>query len=168
MHSVSLPKKIGDLSSLEMLNASNNQLSKLPNEISRLSKLSQLYLHGNENLGLSGEILGSTYTQVYDGAAAANPQDIFRYYFNVLTDRTPLNEAKLILVGFGAVGKTSLVNRLIHNAFDVKSSKTEGIQITKWPLRLNDAEDITLHVWDFGGQEIMHSTHQFFLTERSL
>ncbi|MEL7316819.1 MAG: COR domain-containing protein, partial [Cyanobacteria bacterium J06559_3] len=29
-------------------------------------------------------------------------------------------------------------------------------------------EDITLHVWDFGGQEIMHSTHQFFLTERSL
>ena len=25
-----------------------------------------------------------------------------------------------------------------------------------------------LHVWDFGGQEIMHSTHQFFLTQRSL
>src|SRR5207247_1275323 len=25
-----------------------------------------------------------------------------------------------------------------------------------------------LHVWDFGGQEIQHATHQFFLTERSL
>ena len=25
-----------------------------------------------------------------------------------------------------------------------------------------------MHVWDFGGQEIMHSTHQFFLTQRSL
>ncbi len=25
-----------------------------------------------------------------------------------------------------------------------------------------------LNVWDFGGQEIMHATHQFFLTERSL
>ena len=25
-----------------------------------------------------------------------------------------------------------------------------------------------VHVWDFGGQEIMHATHQFFLTERSL
>jgi internalin A len=36
------------------------------------------------------------------------------------------------------------------------------------PIRLNDSEDIKLHVWDFGGQEIMHSTHQFFLTERSL
>ena len=27
---------------------------------------------------------------------------------------------------------------------------------------------MTLHIWDFGGQEIMHATHQFFLTERSL
>ena len=25
-----------------------------------------------------------------------------------------------------------------------------------------------MHAWDFGGQEIMHSTHQFFLTQRSL
>ncbi len=25
-----------------------------------------------------------------------------------------------------------------------------------------------LHVWDFGGQEILHATHQFFLTERTL
>ena len=25
-----------------------------------------------------------------------------------------------------------------------------------------------MHIWDFGGQEIMHSTHQFFLTQRSL
>jgi internalin A len=27
---------------------------------------------------------------------------------------------------------------------------------------------VRLNVWDFGGQEIMHATHQFFLTERSL
>ncbi len=72
------------------------------------------------------------------------------------------------MVGFGNVGKTSLANRLIRNTFDPDSKKTEGIQITQWPIRLHDAEDITLHVWDFGGQEIMHSTHQFFLTERSL
>lgn len=25
-----------------------------------------------------------------------------------------------------------------------------------------------MHVWDFGGQEIMHATHQFFLTDRSI
>ena len=114
------------------------------------------------------ELLGPTWEEVNNGASPANPKDILNYYFRILADRKPLNEAKLILVGFGAVGKTSLVNRLIHNTFDPESKKTEGIQITQWPIRLNDAEDIKLHVWDFGGQEIMHSTHQFFLTERSL
>ena len=28
--------------------------------------------------------------------------------------------------------------------------------------------DLTLHVWDFGGQQIYHTTHQFFMTRRSL
>ena len=32
----------------------------------------------------------------------------------------------------------------------------------------NWQEEVQLHIWDFGGQEIMHATHQFFLTERSL
>ena len=27
---------------------------------------------------------------------------------------------------------------------------------------------MSLNIWDFGGQEIMHNTHRFFLTERSL
>ena len=31
-----------------------------------------------------------------------------------------------------------------------------------------DNEEVRLHVWDFGGQEMMYATHQFFLTERSL
>lgn len=79
----------------------------------------------------------------------------------------PLNEAKLILVGRGSVGKTSLVNRLVHNLFK-DEKKTEGIQITKWNLKINADELVRLNVWDFGGQEIMHATHQFFLTHRSL
>ena len=32
----------------------------------------------------------------------------------------------------------------------------------------HDDEDVQLHSGDFGGQEIMHATHQFFLTQRSL
>ena len=35
-------------------------------------------------------------------------------------------------------------------------------------MKLNGEEEARLHIWDFGGQEIMHSTHQFFLTQRSL
>ncbi len=32
----------------------------------------------------------------------------------------------------------------------------------------NQNSEIKLNIWDFGGQEIMHATHQFFLTKRSL
>lgn len=32
----------------------------------------------------------------------------------------------------------------------------------------NRKSEIRLNIWDFGGQEIMHATHQFFLTKRSL
>jgi internalin A len=32
----------------------------------------------------------------------------------------------------------------------------------------NSQDQAHLNVWDFGGQEIMHATHQFFLTRRSL
>lgn len=80
----------------------------------------------------------------------------------------PLNEAKLILVGRGTVGKTSLVNRLIRNEFNPQEIKTDGIKIDEWKINLNGDEEVRLNVWDFGGQEIMHATHQFFLTERSL
>jgi internalin A len=38
----------------------------------------------------------------------------------------------------------------------------------QWPIQLNGKENVHLNIWDFGGQEIMHATHQFFLTQRSL
>ena len=101
--------------------------------------------------------------------SSINPAEILDYYYRVWGGgQRPLNEAKLILVGRGAVGKTSLVNRLIHNEFKLGEQKTNGISITEWPIRLNGEEDVRLNVWDFGGQEIMHATHQFFLTQRSL
>src|SRR5207302_41203 len=47
-------------------------------------------------------------------------------------------------------------------------SKTQGISINQWPIRLDGGDAVRLHIWDFGGQEIMHATHQFFLSQRSL
>jgi internalin A len=146
----------------------NVGLRSLPQSLQEIEALEHIFLHGNDFLLIPEEILGPPCKEYLENGNAVQAKDLLNYYFRATENEQPLNEAKLILVGFGAVGKTSLVNRLLHNNFDLQSAKTEGIQITKWPLRLNDAEDITLHVWDFGGQEIMHSTHQFFLTERSL
>jgi internalin A len=33
---------------------------------------------------------------------------------------------------------------------------------------MDDGDSVTAHLWDFGGQEVMHATHQFFLSQRSV
>jgi internalin A len=74
----------------------------------------------------------------------------------------------LIFIGSGAVGKTSLVNALISGHMG-NPEKTVGIDIKEWKInRIRDGKTIKLNVWDFGGQEIMHATHKFFMTNRSI
>ncbi|MFC2141124.1 COR domain-containing protein, partial [Acidobacteriota bacterium] len=78
-----------------------------------------------------------------------------------------LNEVKMILVGDGGAGKTSLVKRLLGDKFDTNEPQTHGINIKHWEVESEQAM-IKINTWDFGGQEIMHATHQFFLSKRSL
>ncbi len=160
-----VPDWIGQLSTLQNLYISNNQLTSLPESLQRLTDLKVLLLHNNPALNLPESVLGE-FTD--DPDRAANPASILAYYFATREAARPLLEAKLILVGRGGVGKSSLVDRLVNNTFDPKKKQTDGIAITEWQVKLNRKETARLNIWDFGGQEIMHSTHQFFLTERSL
>jgi internalin A len=85
--------------------------------------------------------------------------------------RVPLNEAKLLVIGNEAVGKTSLVRFLVHRKpRDPDEKKTPGIQTERIETQgwSPSGTGPRLSVWDFGGQEIMHQTHKFFLTERSI
>jgi internalin A len=130
----SVPEFIRQLTKLTRIDLNDNVIIALPEFLKSLPNLQAVFLHGNQQLGIPNEILGPTWEEVDQGASPTKAQDVLSYYFRILTDRQPLNEAKLILVGFGNVGKTSLVNRLIHNTFDPDSKKTEGIQITQWGL----------------------------------
>ncbi len=161
-----IPETIGNLTNLQILYLYNNQLTTIPESLKKLKRLKVLYLHNNKELSIPLEILGPKAGKKH--TTSAKPTDILNYYFNIVKGKRPLNEAKLILVGHGTVGKTSIVNRLANKIFYKEEKKTEGINITGWPVKLNSDEDVKLNIWDFGGQEIMHSTHQFFLTERSL
>jgi internalin A len=190
-HITRLPLWFGELNSLVGLDLSNNDsctlvwepsykswtqtdgyvapeigLMELPESFRRLQTLRELYLHGNSALGLPAEILGPSLNESFRHSAipAAKPADILGYYFKGRANSRPLNEAKLILVGRGGVGKTCIVKRLLDNIFDRQEPKTDGISIKYWNITLREAESARLNVWDFGGQEIMHSTHQFFLT----
>jgi internalin A len=152
-----LPATIDKLSNLTHLDLSNNSLTSLPNEIQELSGLIYLDIKGNR-LEIPPEIIEKR----------DDPKGVMSYYFQrSISGQRSLNEAKMLIVGQGAVGKTSIVRRLVEGKFDPQESITEGINISKWSVKVNETE-IRINVWDFGGQEILHATHQFFLTKRSI
>ncbi|MHC0061336.1 leucine-rich repeat domain-containing protein [Nostoc sp. UIC 10890] len=155
-----IPEAIAKLINLTELVLSSNQITQIPEAIESLPKLEKLDLRGNP-LPISPEILGSS-----DDVGSV--EDIFNYLRLLRSGEVrPLNEAKLLLIGQGSVGKTSLIERLIRNKYDKNQSQTDGLNVETWNVQVN-SKDIRLNVWDFGGQEIYHATHQFFLTKRSL
>ncbi len=155
-----IPEAIANLTNLTQLHLSDNQITQIPEAIESLPKLETLDLRGNP-LPISPEILGS-----FDGVGSV--EDIFNYLRLLRSGEVrPLNEAKLLLIGQGSVGKTSLIERLIRDKYDKNQSQTDGLNVETWNVQVN-SKDIRLNVWDFGGQEIYHATHQFFLTKRSL
>jgi internalin A len=182
-----LPKELEKLTQLSTLAISGNRITEVPEEIGNIEvvilsenlisrvnliyhdglSLKELYLHDNPALKLTPELLGPTLVEVYGKQKTpASPRAILEYLAKVQQGSRPLNEAKLIFVGRGEAGKSSLVKRLVHNTFDEHEAKTEGIQITDWTVNPQPNENTLLHIWDFGGQEILHATHRLFLTSR--
>jgi GTPase SAR1 family protein len=106
-------------------------------------------------------------------------RDYWRQRVEVGTDY--LCEAKLLIVGEADAGKTSLARKIEDPGYELAGDEqsTEGIDVIHWsfPTTLRVEQDgkqrtlqreFNVHTWDFGGQEIYHATHQFFLTRRSL
>lgn len=163
-----LPKEISQLTNLQRLYLRDNQLSKLPKEIAQLANLEELSLSNNQ-LNIPPEIIEKV----------DEPYVILNYYFeNVYQveeeDIRPLKEVKVLLVGQGRVGKTSLVKYLIDNQkCNPDEPSTHGIIRRKWKIDVTEEktkqkQKVQLNIWDFGGQDIQHQTHQFFLNERSI
>ena len=90
-------------------------------------------------------------------------------YLRSLDDAAPQYEAKLLLVGEGEVGKSSLITALERGVFDKDRDSTHGIEVR--PLCFDHPTlnvEMLLNAWDFGGQEVYRITHQFFFTRRAI
>ena len=60
---------------------------------------------------------------------------------------------KILLLGSAAVGKTSLVQRFVHDRFDSSYLMTIGMEPSEKHVDLEDGTRVALSIWDLAGQE---------------
>jgi Leucine-rich repeat (LRR) protein len=153
-----LPSLLTPLKNLEYLNLASNELKELPPSICHLSKLVSLNLAGNPLQTPPPEV-------VHRGTEGI--KNYFKQVEEQGQDR--LYEAKLLIVGEGGAGKTTLARKIEDANYELQEEdSTRGIEIVRWTFPMENDRSFRVSIWDFGGQEIYHATHQFFLTKRSL
>lgn len=174
-----VPKQLEYLTDIEHLWLDKCEISDLPRWFLQLKNLHTLTLLDNP---LNPE-LAAAYEQGLDAVKA--------YLRAKAEDQIVLNEAKLILIGEGDVGKTSLLGALRGDQWVENRPTTHGVEVKIKSLVLDvppydglprpsessepaestaleghrtEPKQITLNGWDFGGQNIYRHTHQLFFT----
>ena len=177
----SVPPEIGRLASLKTVNLSGNGLRTLPTEFGRLAKLETLHLANNQIQSLPpalGRLTELHLLTLSGNPLSSPPQEIVKqgtrpivaFLRSQLKGSRKQWRAKLVVVGEPGAGKTSLLRRMRGDSFSSIEQTTEGV--TNLPIKLPHPEQpntvMELEAWDFGGQQIYHATHQFFLSGGTL
>lgn len=63
---------------------------------------------------------------------------------------------KIIVLGQGKVGKSSLISRFVHNKFELNTLSSTGMNEFTKIISIDD-QNIILHLWDTAGQEAYQS-----------
>jgi len=167
---------------LKKLNLQKTPISRLPPWIADLG----LEIRWHESFG-EGDFI-----TFFDNPLEEPPPEVVKQgrkavqsYFDQLATQTEdrLFEAKLLILGEGGAGKTSLARKLIDPQAPLPQEEetTRGIDVQRYsfPLQgdgfptvpqrvLSTDRNFRLNLWDFGGQEIYKATHRFFLSRRAL
>ncbi len=183
---------------LTELRIDNNQLTEIKG-LEKLTQLKNLHLDSNQlteiplslldfNLNILWETdLGSKGIAIAKNPITTPPvetiqqgNEAIRNYLEQLQkgEKQYLLEAKLLLIGAGGAGKTTLAKKIkegLKADMPGDDDTTRGIDILEFDFPVTWKEELKakeanfrMNIWDFGGQAIYHATHQFFLTRRSL
>ena len=60
---------------------------------------------------------------------------------------------KVVITGPAAVGKTSIIQRFVHNKFSISYKLTIGVDFITKEVEYSEGEAARLTLWDIGGQE---------------
>lgn len=163
---------------LQALNLRGNKLTKSP-VTPEMRALRHLDLNNNKIESFEPpQPLALEHIWLYGNDMSNPPLEIVaqgqRALLNYFKERSrqpsrALREAKLLLLGEGGAGKTTLARKIqdIEAPLPGKDESTRGIDIATFQFD-TDKGPFKARIWDFGGQQIYHGTHRFFLTKRSL
>jgi hypothetical protein len=184
-----LPEKIGALVNLQRLYVRENGLKALPVGFGKLRSLVELDAHGNRIaeppvslLPLLGEQRdcgplffdvadnGSEWSEIVAASEGTEKQRaaLANYLRQMQAGAAVLAQGKLLLVGEGGVGKTTLLDVLDGKPYNDHTDTTHGLELRPLRFKPEDGWQGTLHAWDFSGQPTMRQTHQLFFTTPAL
>ncbi|XP_025077380.1 uncharacterized protein LOC112554025 isoform X3 [Pomacea canaliculata] len=177
------PEEILSLEALEYLSLQYQGIVGVPNGIQRLSKLSVLNVSHNPNLLSVSAHAGNLPLKRLEmdecPLLKTPPKEIrakgffscHAYLKRLLSGSVDCKRTKLMLVGLGGAGKTSLVKALMSDTdkadMNIGEEITDGIDIHPWIVDTEEGP-LKFSVWDFAGQTVYYNTHQFFLSDRAV
>ena len=152
---------------LKKLNLQNSKTTSIPESLldynlNFIAERKELFL--NDGIYIYGLTLTDQPIEIF-----SQRRELIRAYYRE-NEQVPVNECKVIFLGDAESGKTHSIKRLLNKGEflkDFDGESTPGIEITVNPTMLANT-DIVINYWDFGGQEIQHSMHRVFLTERTV
>ena len=151
-----IPHCVCSFIGLTTLNIANNsKILALPSKLGRLRNLFNLNLDGLNNLNDPPRSVRVT------------TADCIRYLNSQLRSARAYYHMKMMIVGKQAMGKSTIVARLLNK--DIGNMSTVGVDVIEWKYAPSYTKK-TFHfsIWDFAGQEEYYATHQCFLSKRSL
>ncbi|MCB0532865.1 MAG: TIR domain-containing protein [Saprospiraceae bacterium] len=89
--------------------------------------------------------------------------------FHPIPNQVQYTNAKVLLVGNSAAGKTGLSNRLAQGTY-TETDSTVGAWATQWklPLETENGVEREIWLWDFGGQADQRLIHQLYMDQTHL
>ncbi|KAH3741006.1 hypothetical protein DPMN_047724, partial [Dreissena polymorpha] len=179
------PPMIFHLQGLKTLILQYHGISAVPDQVKDLTQLTELDLSENPQLKTLSAELGALplkQLQLKNCPAMNTPPKeivargfvaVMGYLKRLRLGASHCKRTKLMMVGLGGAGKTSLVQSLINKRYrsfiNYDDPITDGIQINTWEVPIEDEDDkLTFSVWDFAGQTVYYNTHQFFLSNRAV
>ena len=168
-----LPEGIRRMNALRMLNLSGTKLADLPDwlpDIAEGFSFSWGCKPGERKAIVN--LCHPDIDSIPDMSIFEQPYEVVAEWFRNRrqgSTRT-LNEIKVVFLGDGEAGKSHTIARLMNDGGDpveYTDQSTPGIVIKNKDYNL-DGRRFQVHYWDFGGQEIMHSMHRIFLTNRTM